>query len=268
MSLSFLVFIMTLSIGLYIYQRFKKLDKALKRKEKIIEDRTNQLALMGEISQGLIHDLTNPITVLDLSLRNLNKELEDKKDITRAVDATNYMKSIIKNIKSLSTNESAVRKSKNKLIDIVNEAIVFSKKRLKINGIEKIEICFDKNTEVLIRPSQLSQIIINLIINASDAIRDLEEKWIKIDSFQRNGIRYIKIIDSGTGLAEDIIESVFDPSYTTKERGEGTGLGLSLSKKLIESMGGELIYDQFSKQTTFIISFPEIEIIETDIKEA
>lgn len=268
MFLLVVVFLISILVGIYMYRRVKKLDNALKSKEKIIEDRTNQLALMGEISQGLIHDLMNPITILDLSLRNLSKEFSDKKDVSRAVDSTNYMKSIIKNIKSLSTNESQMRKSKNKLIDIVKESITFSKKRLDFNGVKNVEICFDENIDILIRPSQLSQIIINLLINASDAIKDLEEKWIKIDSFQRNGIRYIKVIDSGPGLPSDISNFIFDPSFTTKERGEGTGLGLSLSKKLIESMNGELIYDQFAKQTTFIISFPEIELIDSELKEA
>jgi len=107
-------------------------------------------------------------------------------------------------------------------------------------------------------PDEISQVLINLINNAHDAVITQEEKWIelsiKLDTHLDSLI--FKITDSGLGIAEDISEKMFSPFYTTKAVGEGTGLGLSIAKKIIDAHNGELYLDQKSKHTCFIVRIP------------
>lgn len=257
------LFLLTLFHWSLIFRKIQLLRKSLEKSKAEIEDRTNQLALMGEMSQGLIHDIANPISIIQLGIQAYESGISPEKQFSRIKDASQMATNIIKNIRSLSTNESNREKELCNLNEIVDDSILFSKKRLKANNINDIEKCFSSDVTILCKPSQLKQIMINLLINSSDAIKDHENRWIKISSFNLKGHHYITVTDSGSGIPDNIADHLFDPTFTTKERGEGTGLGLSLSKRLITSMGGKIEIDHQAKNTTFIISLPMELIKET-----
>ena len=96
----------------------------------------------------------------------------------------------------------------------------------------------------------------NLLINSFDAIKSLDAKWIKIEVKNSGNIVSILVSDSGEGISPKIAEKIMEPFFTTKSVGEGTGLGLSLSKGLIESHNGILKYLPTAKHTTFQIELP------------
>lgn len=110
------------------------------------------------------------------------------------------------------------------------------------------------NLNVFCREVQIVQVLVNLIQNSLDAVQGQEGAWIKIEGFQIEDEK-IKICISDSGLTCHIAEpaKVFLPFYTSKSSGKGTGIGLSVSKEIINSHGGEFFLDSSSKHTTFVI---------------
>jgi len=93
--------------------------------------------------------------------------------------------------------------------------------------------------------------------NAHDAIAARAEKWIKISVVDGNGFLEIKVTDSGTGISAEIREKIFQPFFTTKEIGKGTGMGLSISSGIIKNHCGELRVDEKCPNTCFSIRLPK-----------
>jgi C4-dicarboxylate-specific signal transduction histidine kinase len=105
------------------------------------------------------------------------------------------------------------------------------------------------------RRIQIVQVLTNLINNSMDAIKSSSHPWIKIDSEIKNDQIIILVTDSGPGISEEHVESIFDPFYSNKGSAEGTGLGLSISKKIMKEHGGDLVYNPDHPNTQFILTF-------------
>jgi signal transduction histidine kinase len=106
-------------------------------------------------------------------------------------------------------------------------------------------------------PELLIQVFINLIKNSYESIisKNLSERWINIESNINNNKLEISITDSGKGIDKEIIPRLMQPYYTTKYREKGIGLGLSISKRLVEFHNGSIRFDESSENTKFVISF-------------
>jgi C4-dicarboxylate-specific signal transduction histidine kinase len=104
--------------------------------------------------------------------------------------------------------------------------------------------------------SEISQMLVNFILNACDAVQDLPERWITIDAQERSGLVEFLITDSGPGIPEDIAEKMFQPFYTTKPVGRGTGLGLSIARSIIDNHQGMVTLDRHCAHTRFVIALP------------
>jgi signal transduction histidine kinase len=110
---------------------------------------------------------------------------------------------------------------------------------------------------LLCRPTQISQVILNLLNNAFDAVKALNEKWVLLEvaCLGTDWIQ-IRVTDSGAGIAESLATKIMEPFFTTKEIGKGTGLGLSISKGIVETHGGRFFLDRSFTHTSFVIEFP------------
>jgi C4-dicarboxylate-specific signal transduction histidine kinase len=97
----------------------------------------------------------------------------------------------------------------------------------------------------------VTQVLMNLINNAADAVYDLTEKWIRLSWQQAEDTLVIRVMDSGRGIPPEILVKMMQPFFTTKELGKGTGLGLSISKAIVENHGGQLLYEEHSGHTSF-----------------
>jgi two-component system NtrC family sensor kinase len=105
------------------------------------------------------------------------------------------------------------------------------------------------------RPGELSQVIMNLLINACDAIE--QEGEVTLSSYFENASISIQVSDTGVGISEEHMLKLFDPFFTTKDIGKGTGLGLSISHGIVRRHGGSLtVSSQLGKGTTFTVNLP------------
>jgi C4-dicarboxylate-specific signal transduction histidine kinase len=103
---------------------------------------------------------------------------------------------------------------------------------------------------------QISQVVLNLVNNASDAIEGSNDPWIKIQIKQNEKMWEISVTDSGKGIPLAVADKMMQPFYTTKAPGKGTGLGLSISHTILQNHKGQFWYDQNNENTSFILSLP------------
>ena len=107
------------------------------------------------------------------------------------------------------------------------------------------------------RETEISQVLVNLILNSCDAIVNLESKWINLSVKDTKDTVMISITDSGSGIDKEKAAKIMKPFYTTKAAGKGTGLGLSISQTIIENHNGAMTIDFLSPNTKFDISLPK-----------
>jgi signal transduction histidine kinase len=224
-----------------------------------------KMAALGEMSGGLAHEINNPVAIISgraqqmillLNQESVNKEnlLKGLKDINTTAERINR---IVKSLRSLSNgDEDTELLSVNNLKEIVDATLSLCEVKFKNHGIV-LENKVDADIELTCRRGQISQVIMNALNNSYDAVFALENKWIHITTEVLADNVYISITDSGSGISEEVRKKIMQPFFSTKDIGNGTGLGLSVSKGIIESHKGELFFNYDNKQNTqLVISLP------------
>ena len=239
----------------------------LKEKERIIEDqkvlliKNSELASLGEMASGIAHEINNPVAIMDGQLRRLKNYLDDI-DITKD-EKVNLVDKIYRNLKRVVEIVAGIKKiSRNgkddNLVPVKIGSVLDSLKdmcfeKFRSNHVNLAFSQFDRSILILARETQLLQVLMNLVSNSYDAIEELEDKWIKIDVIDQLKSVNIRVIDSGLGIEKDSVEKMFNPFFTTKDVGKGTGIGLSVSKQMMKDQAGSLNYELFNGHTSFCV---------------
>lgn len=221
---------------------------------------SEKLALLGTISSSIAHELNSPIGAIINSVQRL-KHLEKESDI--------YIRSISLIENAAARCKTIVEKflensSKNDKPEIIalNTAVddwsVLYGYQLEIHGI-KVHKNIDESFVVKIPSSELNQILTNLLLNAKDALMNKEqpEKTIIIEAYYSDNYAFINFEDNGPGFAEQILLKGIVPFNSTKEKGKGTGLGLWISKKIVEKWGGNLYFNNNVNGALVTIKLPK-----------
>jgi C4-dicarboxylate-specific signal transduction histidine kinase len=145
------------------------------------------------------------------------------------------------------------------LKEMVNDTLLLYGKHLRDRDIRAELGDIPVTLEIECRPPEISQVLVNLLDNACDAIALLSEKWIKIQASDLGDSIEIAITDAGHGVRESIRKNIFDPFFTTKDIGQGPGLGLSISKGIIGGHNGTIRLDEKNAHTCFVIQLPKIQ---------
>lgn len=243
-------------------------EKDLFEKNQKLEE-AERLSVIGEFAAGIAHEVNNPLAVihsksqlLELQLNQLNLCEEEKENILKSISiiksTTMYTTDLIKNLNTFSSKADFNNLELIRLEEVVQTALKLSQNRCTDAGID-INLDIDKDLKLVCSASGLSQVILNLMINAIDALEQLENKWIRIRTKVVNERLKIIFTDSGSGIPDKITKKIMQPFYSTKEPGKGTGLGLSISLKYVEKMNGLFYYNPHSSNTEFVIEFKTFE---------
>jgi signal transduction histidine kinase len=202
---------------------------------------SEKLASLGKLSAGVAHEIGNPLSAIRGYVEVLKKGyvFEDTK-------RTEFLSSIEKEVERINRiirtllDYSCPRRFELKRVDI-NGVIKDTAEIVRSQGLLKnIELRLELSQRVNlieVDPHQLSQVLINLVLNAKDAI--VRDGIIVMSSFETpDGGVEITVRDNGVGIPKEIIDKIFDPFFTTKEPGKGTGLGLSVSQRIVQLFGG------------------------------
>lgn len=185
---------------------------------------------------------------------DLDYILEDLTDLTEeSLDGATRIQNIVQDLKSF----SRIDNQGNQVVDL-NQEVIETSLRLVSSEI-KYKCDIKKDLEPLpaiaCKPGEISQVIMNLLINACDAIE--ETGTICIASYASENSVYVDVSDTGAGISDEELLKLFDPFYTTKDIGKGTGLGLSICQAIIQRHGGEIhVRSNIGVGTTFTICLP------------
>ena len=257
----------------------KQAEEAIHRMETQVMQ-SEKMASLGMLVAGVAHEINTPVGAISSMHDTLVRAIEQLKstlgatiteesDGRRGVDkmftvienanrvitsGTERVASIVKRLRSFAHLDEAERKQAN-----VHEGIedtltmVYHELRQRI----VVERNFGDIPPILCYPSQLNQVYLNLLMNAIQAIQG--EGAITITTFQQDGHVHIQFRDTGVGIPEEVLKRIFDPGYTTKDRGTGTGLGLSICHQIVEAHDGDIrVESEVGAGTTFTIILPII----------
>ncbi len=217
----------------------------------------DRLASIGQLAAGVAHELNEPLgNILGLAQLSLKlPELPDqaKKDLGKIEECVIYSKKIIKKLMEFS-RQSSLCKEKINLNETIDNSITFLETRCIKDGITIIK----KYTEgiiVIADPNQIKQVITNLTINAAQAMKNGGRLIISTRKDSKKAI--LSIEDTGIGISGENISKTFMPFFTTKDVGEGTGLGLSVVYGIIKNHNGDIkVSSEPGKGTIFEICLP------------
>ena len=201
-----------------------------------------KLAVIGQMSTGISHEINQPLAAIRSYSDNAQRLLQsDRKsdvkwNLTQISELTDHMAHISSQLKLFA------RKTDGEVVSVsLSNAIDASCSILKPQFRKmQTELFTDlpPDTTVMANPVQLEQVLVNLFCNAMNAMEEQEQRWIKLTASYCGENLCVTIHDNGPGIEQQHLEQIFDPFFTTRE--SGLGLGLSISHRIIESMGGSL----------------------------
>ena len=227
-----------------------------------------QLLMMGQLSAGLVHEVNNPLSAISGYCHQIQEELKDpspeSKDViahstTRIRHNVDRVSKIVRSFKNFSRKPSDDYGPVS-LTDVFEESLELVRFEVKSSGVKLVTDIPHDDIIVWGDRTQLSQIFVNLVLNARDALRGLDDPEITIGfgSHAESGLVEAWVEDNGDGIALDVAHKLFEPFFTTKEAGKGTGLGLSISKQIALKHGGDLTLDRRSARSgaRFVLRLP------------
>ncbi|WP_445427461.1 sensor histidine kinase [Alishewanella sp. HL-SH05] len=260
-------------------------DKLLLRQHRIEQSLLQQekMASLGQLAAGVAHELNNPLGFIYSNLNTLKVYLADFEKVIRAhpsaeqnqqkidvdfllddgkdlieesLEGARRARDIINNLRSYSHPDDKTS-SKMALNQLLDSAVKIAKTQIKHNSVIELKLCA-QNPMVIVNANQLNQVILNLIVNANQAVAE-GKGIITIQSGFVEDNCYFEIIDNGCGISIEAQSKIFEPFFTTKDIGQGTGLGLSLSKAIIDQHKGQIEL-RHSSQTgsTFRVTLPAV----------
>ena len=274
-----------------LLQGKKRMEMQLKESQALIIQQ-EKMASIGQLAAGVAHEINNPMGYITSNLNSLGRyaeklaqflELQEKtlenctdletrsavteqkrqlkmdfvlKDlrelIAESLEGATRVSKIVRDLKSFSRAEGdeAVLSDLNDYIRSTVNVV-----RNEIKYVAQLDLQLGEIPPVICRPQQISQVVMNLLVNAAHAIVD--KGVITLRTEQVDGWVEISVTDTGSGIAPELMEKIFEPFFTTKVAGKGTGLGLAISLDIVRKHGGELLVSsERGTGTTFTVRLP------------
>ena len=225
---------------------------------------SQKILALGEISTGIAHEINNPLNIIMQEAELMSADLDEG-----ASEA---------NLAEIRGSLDVVRKQVERCSDITHKLLDFARKRVPVTQFADINRLVEDMLDLLERgggprnvqivkafdghmpsvetdPPLLRQVFLNLLINAVHAVG--EGGMIYVTTYQDGPMACVEIRDTGPGIAEENLERIFHPFFTTKEPGQGTGLGLSVSLRIITQLGGEVaVRSESGRGAAFTVRIP------------
>lgn len=232
---------------------------------------TAKMAALGEMAGGVAHEINTPLAAMGIRIEQIleilqserveNPELWNQifKGLSQVQSMVNRIANIVKGLRFFAREGQQDPMEKVKVSTLLEGTLDLCKERFASHA---IPLSVNQNedyisSEVECRPIEISQVLLNLLNNAFDAVQNLPDKWVRVEVANFAESIEISVTDSGPGIPKALREKIMQPFFTTKEIGKGTGLGLSISKGIIDQHGGKLMIDDQSPHTKLILSLPK-----------
>lgn len=227
---------------------------------------SEKLASIGTLVAGLAHEINNPLSGLQSCLRRIQNNPQNLQQNIKYIEIMNESSFKISKVVNELLNFSRVSNSSKELCninDIINNSLSLISIRRPIKRIDIVSNISDSKLMINCNKNEIEQVIFNLLKNAYDAIEDklkIDDNFlpaINIEVNRKYSEAIIEIIDNGIGIDKHNLTKIFDPFYTTKDVGKGTGLGCSICYKIINEHKGDISVDSTKfEKTKFTIKLP------------
>lgn len=228
---------------------------------------SSRLAALGEMAGGIAHEINNPLAIIDGRARQLTSMARmgsDSKQIESV--ALNIQKTTERISRITSALLQFARRDRSEageevfsIETTIQNVIALCGERFRSYGVELIVPHIPLDLKVRGQSTLVSQVLLNLLNNAFDAAKDGDGgRWVQVEVEHEISAMKLKVSNSGTRIPPELRERIFEPFFTTKPIGRGTGLGLSLSLGIVQSMGGKIFVDPKSDATTFVVEVPTL----------
>lgn len=253
------------------YELKKSLEEVAASKKNLEEEsiktfHASRLSSLGEMAGGVAHEINNPLTIIQGMTKSLlvHSELQideqTKNKLGKINSATERIAKIVKGMKIIASKNDHVEHEIVKSSKVVELSISLFEERFKN---ENISFIYENPNDPLLKCNtlQISQILINLLSNAIDALsKTKDDPVIKLkvsENLPRRAVD-IRVINSGALIPDEIVEKIFEPFFSTKSMEKGTGLGLSISQTLANGNGGSLSYEVYEGKVCFRLHLPNV----------
>jgi len=263
-----------LSLEIQIIKKTKELERLNNTlEEKIIKEveknrqkdvmlfQQSKMASMGEMIANIAHQWRQPLAIISTLLaityekssrKKLNKKKLRKK-LLQIEDKVIYMSETIEDFLNYFKLDNS--KTKFFIYDVIDEITILLKVLLKSKNI-KLNLLIDRDIYLYTYKGQMKQVIISIFTNSIQAFGDTEDKTIEIKAIKMNNSIKIFINDNAGGIDDDIVNKIFDPYYTTKQKEHGVGLGLYMAKTICENnINATLTHNHIKNGAQFILDF-------------
>ncbi len=223
--------------------------EALKSTERILREtrdgavQAGKLAVLGQMAAGVSHELNQPLTALhtltdnavDLLDRGHGTEVRENLGLIKQMAMR--MGRIVGEIKNF-TRKAPVAMQPVPIADVIVQAAMLVESRRRQIGARLTLPSSAENLSVKADSQRLEQVLVNILLNALDAVAHAENRLVEVSARRAGGSVHLFIRDHGTGITENAIARLFEPFFTTKSSGQGLGLGLAISRMIVEEFGG------------------------------
>ena len=225
---------------------------------------SSKMVAMGRMAAGIAHEVNNPLQRIvghadrlkhmastgEVSPEQISSLSEQIQVVAMRIAA------IVKGLLTLSRDASNDPFVDVPVTTVVKLSLDYCRARLESHAVDLRVSEIPPHLTVVGREAQLSEVLLNVITNAFDAVSESDERWIQLEAVEAGDFVEIRVTDSGPGVAANVRHRIFDPFFTTKPVGKGTGLGLSVSQGIMSVHGGQISLDSTSPHTRFLIRAP------------
>jgi two-component system NtrC family sensor kinase len=229
-------------------------------------EHASKMASIGRLAAGVAHEIINPLAIINEKAGLMKDILEvsgstpGNKDkflslISGIAESVNRCRTITHRLLGFS-RRMEISQDAIDINDAIQEVIGFLEKEILYRNI-KLELDLqEKLPKILTDKGQVQQVFLNIINNAIDAVK--ENGYIRITTYSKGDeLIGVAIKDNGSGIPKENLKHIFEPFYSTKEKGKGTGLGLSISYGIVQKLGGTILVEsEPDKGTTFSVELP------------
>ncbi|HEX9745518.1 MAG TPA: ATP-binding protein [bacterium] len=218
----------------------------------------DRLATIGQLAAGVAHELNEPLGSIlgyaQLSLKTQELPLQVEQDLNKIVESSLHAREVVKKLLTFARQVPTTSDAVN-LNELIKTSLYFLSSRMKKEQIELVHDLDDGLPEIQADRSQLHQVLVNLAVNAMQAMEGGGTLTLKTGYDQNHVFMYIT--DNGCGMDDELLHQIFIPFFTTKEIGKGTGLGLSVVHGIVTSHGGEIeVHSVPGEGSTFKVILP------------